>query len=346
MSARDTLTAMRTFLGSACDDGVRRVRGVDRDEMAARLALLSLEPHVVGELERTWDATRASDLWSSLLASLVTRVEHDRGDVDAPIVIWDDLDDHGPSGRLLYYYLFALQIRELHEYYDELGVPLDVRASTVGALARHGETHYLKHATTGVDAGWWMVPLLRGDILQVGSLKFHRVHLEVGTLAPRPWLDAVTAQSMDEGLRAGDEAFGIHIPARIDLSASALDATFARARDVLARVWPCSTRRIATCQSWMMDDRLIPALGEGSRIVAFQRRFQLIEPYLEDTATALYFVFDVDTAVPGELRATSRLQRCVREVIEAGGAWRSRTGWLDLDESNEHGVGSERGRVA
>ena len=334
MSEFDTLEMMDAFLGTASDVALHRVRETTRDEMVRRIKELELHADVAHELIEHWEPTRDSPRWSALLAALVSCVERDRGNIDAPIAIWEDLDEYGPSGRLLYYYLFALEIRELRAWYESIGVPEDVSAASIGALARHGETHFLKHGTHGVDAGWWMIPILRAEILQVRSLKFHRLHLDVGTLAPRPWLDVLDAEAMGEGFRPGDESLGIHIPARIDLSAEELDATFARARDVLARVWPCATRRIATCQSWMMDDRLPAALGEESRIVGFQRRFELIGPYADDVDTVMYFVFGrsrVDHADLADVEATSRLQRAVLDVVASGGSWHSRTGWIDLD---------------
>ena len=327
----DTLSRMVELLGPASDESRRRVRDVDAVEMAQRLSELHLPLQVNDELMAHWDETRRSSSWSSLLGALVSGVERDRGNIDAPIPIWADLDDHGPSGRLLYYYLFALQVRELRTWYATAHVPEDVSAATIGALARHGETHRLRHGSVGVDAGWWMLPILRGEILQVRSLKFHRVHLGVGTLAPQPWLSAEEAARRGEGFAQGDESLGVHIPARIDLSPEELDATFARASEVLSEVWPCRTRRITTCQSWMMDERLIDALGEHSRIVGFQRRFELIEPYADDVATAVYFIFGREVADVADLVATSRLQRYVLDVLASGGVWHNRTGWIDLE---------------
>jgi hypothetical protein len=291
-----------------------------------------LDHQVFEELVSCWDETRRSTTWSSLLAGLVALVEHDRGNIDAPIPIWDDLDEGGPSGRLLYYYLFALQVRELRSWHSVCGVPVDVSDATIDALRRHGQTYQLRHGSNGVDAGWWMIPILRGEILQIGSLKFHRVNLVVGTLAPSPWLDEKQSERLGEGFRPGDESLGIHIPARTDLSDEALDATFARAQHVLSTVWPCQRRRIATCQSWMMDERLVAALGESSRVVAFQRRFHLIEPYADDLDNVVYFVFGCERKRGDRLVATSRLQHAVLDVIESGGSWHNRTGWLDLEE--------------
>ncbi len=327
----DTLTRMVVFLGPPSAPESTFVRDVDDSEMRSRLSGLNLRADVIDEVADHWDATRHSPQWSSLLAALVSFVRRGRGSVDAPLDAWEDLDDHGASGRLLYYYLFALLADELRELYQSYGVPEDVSDATLEALARHGETHRLKWGTTGVDAGWWMIPILRGEILQVRSLKFHRVHLGVGPLAPFPWLDDTAMSRLGDGFRTGDLSVGIHIPARTDLSRGALDVTFARAREVLARVWPTSTRRLATCQSWMMDERLVDALGEESNIVGFQRRFELIAPFEHDVATVVDFVFGASHTDVAALPASSRLQRVIRDVLASGGTWHNRTGWLDFD---------------
>jgi hypothetical protein len=327
----DTLASMDAVVGPATPEGLERVRAVESNDMSTLLKGLLLGHDVLEELVDQWDEVRRSPRWSSLLAALVTRVERDRGHLDADVAIWGDLDEYGPSGRLLYYYLFALLVDGLREYHHAHGVPDDVSDATISALARHGETHLLKCGTSGVDAGWWMLPILGGEILQVGSLKFHLVHLDGGTLAPRPWLDATTADLLGDGFRSGDSSLGVHIPARIDLSPVALDSTFARAREVLSVVWPTTTRRLATCQSWMMDDRLLAVLGENSNIVRFQRRFTLIEPYADDVNNVVEFVFRQPGTDIAHLRGTSRLQRAVLDVLANGDTWHNRTGWLDLD---------------
>ncbi|MBW4030195.1 MAG: DUF5596 domain-containing protein [Acidobacteria bacterium] len=327
---RDRRALIGAQLGPPSPEVLDLVRSIDPATMGSLVGELSLRREDVEELRDHWDVIRGSTPWSSLLAAMVSRVERDRGDIDAPIAIWDDLDDHGTSGRLIGFYLVALQCEKMRADHRRRGVPDEVSDATLGALARHAQTHRLRHGTTGIDAAWWMQPILRGEILEVGSLKFHLVHLGVATLSPRPWLDEGEADVLGEGFRRGDLSLGVHIPARIDLSPAALDATFEKARDVLARVWPCTTRRLATCQSWMMDDRLATALGESSNVVGFQRRFTLIDPYVEDVEMVQHFVRGSDEG-PLDPAALTRVQRVVFDVLSTGGRWRNRTGWLDFD---------------
>ena len=327
---RDRRAQIAAQLGRCEPEDVDRVRSVDAAAMASLLGEMGLPREVVVELREHWDELRRSVSWSSLLATMAASIDRDRGRIDAPLVVFDDLDDHGTSGRLIAFYLFALQLPSLRSYHQRLGVPDDVSLATTGALARHAQTHKLKHATTGIDAAWWMQTILRGEILQVGSLKFHHFHLGVSTLSPRPWLDEAEIVRHGEGFRHGDLALGIHIPARVDLSRPALDTTFERARDVISRVWPSPSRRVATCQSWMMDERLGEALGDDSNIVGFQRRFTLIEPFDDDPEMVRYFVVGPRGGEAG-LVAPSRLQRVVSDVLSRGDRWHNRTGWLEFD---------------
>ena len=176
-----------------------------------------------------------------------------------------------------------------------------------------------------------MIPTLRAEMLQVGSLQFHRVNLGVGTLSPHPWYTEEEVATLGVGFRRGDPSAGIHIPEGADLSPQRLDETFARARQVLGAVWPVTQRRIATCQSWMLDDRLGGALAPTSRILGFQRRFTLLPRWMDDDEDAIEFVFRRPGAALADLPRSTSLERAILDVLMSGGHWRNRAGWLDFD---------------
>jgi len=326
----DTIARMAAFLGPPTPETVRCIDETTAGWLDSVFRDLDVASAAREELVDYWPIFQRDAEFCRLLAQLLTVVERDRGDAHAAMPIWDDLDERGPSGRLLYYYLFALATPGLVSYYDALGVPGDVVASSLSALERHAETHRRKWGTAGVDAGWWMLPILRGEIIQVGSLKFHRFFLGEGVLTPEPWYDVDEQMRRGPGFRYGDQCIGIHIPARIDIAPAALDATLARARAVIGAFWPTTHRRIATCESWMMDDRLPAALGPSSRIVTFQQRFELLPTWRTDRDNVLEFVFRQPGVAVEDLVPQSRLQTLVREVL-LHGDWQSRIGWCDFD---------------
>jgi hypothetical protein len=276
------LLAMRQFFDVPSGDALERVRSFTAGEMAKTLRGLNIDVEDVVEIVDHWNDFRRDESWVALLAAFLATVESQRGNIDAPISIWPDLDAAGTSGRLFYFYLFALSCDGVRTFLRAQGASDDVIATTFHVLARHAQVHQRKWGTTGVDAGWWMVPTLRGEFVHVGSLQFHRVHLGVGSLSPSPWYTSVESAALGVGFHDGDESLGIHIPQDAPLAPHRLDETFDLARSVLGRMWPTTQRRIATCQSWLLDDQLADPLGPTSNIVGFQRRFELLPDWYED----------------------------------------------------------------
>ena len=325
------ISMMRQFLDQPSVEAVERVLSLATSDLAATLGELAIDPDEVSEVAGQWDELRRDETWVALLAALLTTVERQRGSIDAPIPIWPDLEDAGPSGRLLYFYLFALSCPGAKELLRSEGCPEHVIDATLGVLARHAAIHRRKWGTTGVDAGWWMLPTLRGEIVHIGSLQFHRVNLCVGTLSPNPWFSEEEMASLGEGFRRGDPSIGIHIPEAAPLAPDQLDATFDEARRVLGSLWPVHQRRLATCQSWMLDDQLKEFLPATSNILSFQRRFTLLSVWAEDDWDTLEFVFRSPGTALEDLPRRTTLQRAIVQVLEQGGHWRARTGWFDFD---------------
>ena len=326
-----TIAAMRSFVGPASKDGEARVRAFDARELERILTEVATPPPVIEGAIAQWDAFRADDEWVTLLAALVGWVDRCRGDVDAPIPIWDDLDDAGPSGRFFYFYLFALCYDAAVAFLQRAGCPADVLTTTMTIVPRHVAIHERKWGSIGFDPGWWLLPVLRGEMVQIGSLQFHRVNLGVGNLSPEPWYSTEESLALGVGFRRGDPSVGLHIPYQAPLGVADLDATFARAREVLGTMWPVDQRRLATCQSWLLDDQLLEFLDHESNVLRFQRRFTLLDGWYDNDEETLGFIFQRPGAARGDLPRDTSLQRGILELLERGGHWRARPGWLDFD---------------
>jgi hypothetical protein len=333
MDVSTTLASMRKFLPAAPPNAVERVRHFETKRLVETLEWLTIASDDITETARHWDAFRGDDDWVSLLAALLTQVERQRGSIDAPIPIWPDLDDAGPSGRLFYVYLFALAYEGSRDFFVTEGTPENVIDRTFDVLARHCATHRRKWGTLGVDAGWWMLPVLRGELVQIGSLKFHLVTLGVGSLSPIPWYDEHVAATLGVGFRRGDASLGLHIPQGTDLSPGRLDETIDEARRILAQLWPASQRRLATCATWMLDGRLRTFLDPSSNIVQFQQRFNVLSEFVDDDADVLNFVFRSPGTVLEDLPQLTTLERAVVDVLSHGGHWHTCSGWFDFDGS-------------
>ena len=324
MDAAATLAAMGSAVArerAAVPDALRRL---DPTSLASALERLGLASDDVAEALGHWGDVVASEEWTNLLAGMLARVERQRGQIDEPIAVWEDLDDAGPLGRLFYVYLVALASEGTRAFLRRGGFDETDVARSLATFARHVSLHRRKHASLGVDAGWWMVPLLRGELVTIGSLQYHRVTLGIGSLAPRPWYDEAEVAGLGVGFAPGDPSIGLHIPDGADLSPAAVDDSLERARAIFERTWPVAQRRLVTCQSWMLDDRLGDWVGEGN-LVAFQRRFTLVPGFEVGDDDVREFVF----RPRGGDRPTALQEVVTREL--ASGHWRNRTGWLAWD---------------
>lgn len=322
---------MREFFPPVSLESTALINDTSERELESTLSELKLDSNQIAEIVQCFAELRADAEWVNLLGACLTMLERDRGNFDAPLPIWPDLDDAGVKGRLFYFFVFALDYDRCVQYLRRTGTPPRVIHSTMDVLSRHAATHERKWGTLGVDAGWWMFPILRGELLQIGSLKFHRVTLGVGSLSPFPWFSDEEASTLGPGFRRGDALIGLHIPQDADLTPTALDATFAEARRVLATLWPTNERRLATCQSWMMDERLLEYLDEETNLVRFQRRFTVLPLWRDDDDDVLDFVFRLPGTPLAELPQKTRLERAIVEVLGRGEHWHSPIGYFDFD---------------
>src|SRR5664280_76147 len=325
MSADETIALMRGAAPLASTVVLERVRSTTADEITSLVRALGFSDEQSATVGDAWNGVREDEEWSSLLASVVTMVEMQRRHIDAPIPIWDDLDDAGLWGRLFYFYLFALCAPGTMDFLRASACPANVIDLTMSVLAQLSRLHEKKRRSFGIETGWWLLPVLRGELIQVGSLWFHRVNLGVGNLSPDPWFDEEEAAALGVGFRRGDPSIGIHIPQDAALDPASLDATFNEARRVIATMWPVSSRRLATCQTWMLDPQLRSYLAHDSNVLAFQRRFNVMSmwapTWAEGDSPIVKFVFSTPSVALGELPRGTPLERAVHDHIERGGHW-------------------------
>ncbi len=306
------------------------VAATTRSSLEDELAALGIPDATREEVTASWDAWRADAGRRATLVAGLADVARHRGDPDASVVIRPDAARDDAPGRVAPFYLFALDAPRLRAYLAGRGAPTFMVTTTLGALARHAALHQRVRGVTGVDAAWWMVPILRGVLVQIGSLQYHRVRLGRGTLSPRPWYDEGEARRRGPAFEAGAESLGLHVPDRTDLSPRAVDASLATARRELGRLWPSERPRLATCQSWLLDERLGDLVAPTSRLVAFARRFTLVPGWLDGDDDLAYFVLGRRDG--GDPTPATRLARAVAQRGRDADHWRVRTGWLAFDD--------------
>ncbi|HVB70496.1 MAG TPA: acyltransferase domain-containing protein [Acidimicrobiales bacterium] len=326
-----TLTVMAGSLPAAPPAVTERVARVAKDQVADVLRQIGFEAEDCANAVAQWHHARDDARFAPVLAQVVAAIEASRGRPTDPLFIWPDLDDEGAAGRLFYLYVIALCAPGTRAFLTLIGVPEDVIAATFSSFIRHAAIHRDKWGTTGVDAGWWQLLALRGELLEIGRLQYHYLVTGESTLSPWPWYDDAEASELGAGFRRGDVQFGLHVPHGPGFDQAHLDASLERARQVLGDVWPTDRRRLATCMSWLLDDHLGEYLDQSSNILAFQRRFTMVPGGYDDDADTLEFIFRRPGAQLDDLPQNTTLERAVVGRLRTGHHWRARTGWFDFD---------------
>jgi GNAT-like C-terminal domain/N-acyltransferase N-terminal domain len=330
MSDLSTRQLMDAFCPLPSPEKVAELQAISSEVIKERLIELNVVDADVSEVTEHWNKFQESSEWLQRLAAVLALQDSQRGVADAPSAIWDDMNET-TSGRLFYFYVVALDAQNAREYWRERSLPEHIIELSLTALGRHAAIHRRIHHNAGVNAGWWLLLTLRGDLVHMGSLQFQLVGLKYGTFSPEPWYNDDEAAARGPGFMKGDPSLGLHMPDRTDLSKAAIDRTLEEAREVLGRLWPARKKRLATTQTWMLDDRLGDYLPEESNIVQFQRRFELVPYFHDDDENVREFVFRDTTTPLDELVATSSVQRAVLDVLRNGGHWRDRSGWFVFD---------------
>jgi len=253
------------------------------------------------------------------------------GDPAAPRVLLPPLPAAlGAAGRCFPAHLFLATLPLTLDWQRQRGVPDEVSWAIVADLGRQMEIYRDRYGATGVEEAWWLTLHLRGQIYEFGRLQYNLLRLGGGWLTPARWYAPADARARGTGFRPGDDALGVHIPDGGPLTPAACDASLAAARAFFGRCFPSPTRRLAICESWLLDDQLAGYLPGRANIVQFQRRFTLTPGWDRGDQDVAQFVFRRGVTDLGTVPQRTTLQRAIMSHLRTGGHWRLRTGWLTL----------------
>lgn len=195
-----------------------------------------------------------------------------------------------------------------YEVYCTKGIGDEIYFATMRCYPRFLEETHQRTGRWSFDRGWWTVRQAGCHLFRLGSLEYE----------------------MERG--EGEWRIQLHIPSDADLSPAMVDGSLEKARDFFAQYYPETENCSYCCRSWLLDSQLAQMLGEGSRILAFQRRFELLDQG-ETSSEVFQWVFC--RQVPGDLTSLperTSLQRKMKQHLLAGGVVYEPCGQLrDID---------------
>jgi len=236
----------------------------------------------------------------------------------------------GPAGRCFPAHLFLATMPRTMTWQRSQGIPAAVRWASFTDLGRQMQIYRETHGVAGVDEPWWLTLHLRGLLYELGRLQFNLLRIGVGSLSPGSWHDDSAASGLGVGFRPNDDAIGVHIPEGGPLDQQACAQSLTTARSFFPRYFPSPTRKLAICESWLLDEQLRAYLSAEANILAFQRLFTLAPGWHSGDKSVAQFVFKREVSDLAGVPQHTTLQRAIISHLRGGGHWRVRCGWLRL----------------
>ena len=186
-----------------------------------------------------------------------------------------------------------------YEKYKALGIPDRIFFDTMGVFSRYAKLYEESHGVWGFDRGHWVPRHLCMNVFRLGILEY------------------------EYGERVGKPCLAIHIPPSIPLTDETLNESFGMARAFTNKYYPERSHYEIMTQTWLVSPMLDYLLPEGSKILLFKSKFDIIRGEAGE-GYALNFIFDrkdfkFDTDDIDSLPGETSLQRKVKELYKKGG---------------------------
>ena len=181
-----------------------------------------------------------------------------------------------------------------HKWYQEKGISDRVFFDTMGCFTRFIEECREITGSPAFDREWWTARQISGELFRIGTLEYEMKN------------------------NGGRPVISMHIPSDAVLTAGSCDSSVGEARIFFAEHFPEYGDRDYICHSWLLAPELKQLLPENSRILAFQRKFRMIEVnYQEDDY--IQWVFKTRGIPTADLPEKTLLQRNMKRYLLEGG---------------------------
>lgn len=185
----------------------------------------------------------------------------------------------------------ALKTRER---YRDKAIPDGVYLKTMQCFSRFVKEHRESYGYYGFDRSFWTGRQLSMQLFRLGELEY------------------------EKSVFRGADAISVHIPSDADLSPAAIDASLRQARDFFAKYFPAYACATYYCCSWLLSPALKKLLPAQSKILLFQRRFNILST---DEAPESYkqWVFKNKNLAPEDFPENTSLQKSMKRYVLQGG---------------------------
>jgi hypothetical protein len=189
--------------------------------------------------------------------------------------------------------ILACQLRcacDVYDKYEEIGIPKEIFIATMKFFTRFLQDYKDRHGSYRYVWGWWAVHQLSMVEYRIGELEY-----EMRMENSRPLID-------------------IHIPADADMSLDKLRKSYLEAVSFFERFYPEFIKADMVCSSWLLAPALKNVLPESSRIMRFQKSFE-VQKVEEDSLAFMDWVYGTRDIPLEKLPEDTSLQRKLKPYL-------------------------------
>ena len=178
-------------------------------------------------------------------------------------------------------------------------IPEEIWVDTMKCFTRFVREHHRSLGRWGFDRDFWTTRQVGARLFRIGQLEYEL------------WEED------------GQRAIGLHIPSDARMDMALLDDSVAQARRFLKEFFPDWADVHMECESWLLSPALSGLLPENSRILQFQRAFDIIQvnPEPMDVLEWVYCLTENQqkTASLASLPEDTSLRRNMKAYLLSGG---------------------------
>lgn len=181
-----------------------------------------------------------------------------------------------------------------YQWYREKGISEAIFTATMGCFTRFIEECRQITGRYAFDREWWTARQVSGSLFRIGELEYEMISGNSGA------------------------AISIHIPSDSILTEAKCDSSLEAAKAFFAEIFPMYKDAEYSCHSWLLAPELKDLLPGDSRILAFQRRFQIHRVDYQGN-DYLEWVFKTRDGKIDDFPEDTLLQRNMKQHLKNGG---------------------------
>jgi len=211
---------------------------------------------------------------------------------------------------------------KLQEDYQNREISQEILIDSLQDLVLWNQSYYDIHGKMGLTEFPWIDRTFYMQIFRLGRLQFCMFDSEF------------TIEEL--GIKQGEPVLEVHIPRGGPLTKEACEDSFAQAKAFFDTYYPNFPHQFCTCHSWLLDDTLLPLLGEHSNVANFQKFFKIVQKDVSDDVLKFTFLWNTTRENVQSCEPNSSFSKKLKERAILKDTFYVGLGFKYLDKETEH----------